>query len=374
VREGDMYICSGEAGEAVPHYCRTFGTKTCQTLYTCGSGSECSSQSCLGTTYKCYYSNAGSYTWATTPPTETACSDGHDNDCDGKTDSADPDCGATCSRNNPSVSIAPPTQSAAAGSTLTYTATVTNNDNSACGSSTFGLSYSCPSGWTCSLNPNSLSITPGSSDTSTFSVKSSSSASVDDYIVSTTATNNGAPSYTGTGSATYSVTSAPTSTTTVLLDPSYVASGQEVNLNLTIIFSYANYNQGEDANISLYIIPQGCTEQSCYIRWDSSNGCGMGWKKWKTGLNWDGSPSWQSADGKMKITSRDDYATIETKCIIPSGLSSGTHKVRAIPTIYSLPITLRAAEVNFIVLNDFELAFQKIFDSISSAIQQMFAS
>jgi len=63
---------------------------------TCGSSNECT-QTCG--TETCIF--AGGYDWAFLPSTETACGDGHDNDCDGSTDMADSDCwqcasGACC--------------------------------------------------------------------------------------------------------------------------------------------------------------------------------------------------------------------------------------------------------------------------------------
>jgi len=83
--DGDDYGCSGSA-------CSASSTTTCNS-YSCGSGNECNSQSCAGTSYTCYYSNGGSYAWTSgSPPAETACTDGYDNDCDGLTDTGDTDC------------------------------------------------------------------------------------------------------------------------------------------------------------------------------------------------------------------------------------------------------------------------------------------
>jgi hypothetical protein len=120
------------------------------------------------------------------------------------------DAGATptCTRANPSVSINPSSQSTTAGSTLSYTVSVKNNDNSVCGSSTFDLSVtSCPSGFTCTLSKNSVTISPGSTDSSTnISVKSSPTTPTGTYTFTVRATNSAATSYYGSGSATYVVT------------------------------------------------------------------------------------------------------------------------------------------------------------------------
>ncbi len=112
-----------------------------------------------------------------------------------------------CTRANPGVSISPSSQSGTPGQTLSYTATIINYDSSGCGSSTFNLTKSCPSGWTCNLSSSSITISPnGSSGAVSLSVTSSATATDGNYTVSVTATNSGATSYSGTGNATYIVT------------------------------------------------------------------------------------------------------------------------------------------------------------------------
>jgi len=84
---GDDYTCSGWE-------CSLLGTKVCGGSWTCNSGSECSSQSCVGSDRYCYYDNG--YKWNNSyPSTETSCSDSYDNDCDGCVDSVDSNCGGT---------------------------------------------------------------------------------------------------------------------------------------------------------------------------------------------------------------------------------------------------------------------------------------
>lgn len=69
-------------------------TTSTKNTYTCDSSNECTEQTCENTLYKCHYSNSGSYSWVTSyPSSETACSDNHDNDCDGLVDEQDSDCG-----------------------------------------------------------------------------------------------------------------------------------------------------------------------------------------------------------------------------------------------------------------------------------------
>jgi len=116
-------------------------------------------------------------------------------------------CEDVCTRYDPGVSIAPSSQSGSPGDLKSYTVTIINYDASGCGSSLFNLNVSsCPSGWTCSLSSNSITISPdGSSGAVGLDVTSSGGATADDYTISVTATNSGATSYFGTGSATYTV-------------------------------------------------------------------------------------------------------------------------------------------------------------------------
>lgn len=113
-----------------------------------------------------------------------------------------PLCG--CTRYNPTVTISPSSQSGSAGSTLTYTVNVKNNDNSECGSSTFSLSYSVPSGWTGSLSGTSLTINPGSTSITSFSVTSPLTA-LGSNAVYVTAINGADNNYYDTGSAIYEI-------------------------------------------------------------------------------------------------------------------------------------------------------------------------
>lgn len=115
-------------------------------------------------------------------------------------------CVAVCIRADPSVAIDPSSQIGQAGDTLSYTVSVTNNDNDICGPSDFSLEITlCPSGWACSLSTNSLTIAPGSTGTATLSVTSPSDAESGNYqiVVNATNTNSG---YSGTGSTIYVVT------------------------------------------------------------------------------------------------------------------------------------------------------------------------
>ena len=111
-----------------------------------------------------------------------------------------------CTARSPTVTISPFTQSSPAGTSLLYIATVTNNDASTCSASLFNLTTSViPAGWSGFFYINSLLINPGSSQSTNFSITSSSGASPGSYNFSNTAFNYAFPSVSGSGSAVYQV-------------------------------------------------------------------------------------------------------------------------------------------------------------------------
>jgi hypothetical protein len=113
-----------------------------------------------------------------------------------------------CARANPSVTVSPSaTQWVAAGSSVTYQLSLTNNDSGACAVSNFGLQASVPSGWTAVFNSSSLNVNPGGNALTTLTVTSPSTAANGFYNLSVTAANSGDSSYSSTASMTCSVIS-----------------------------------------------------------------------------------------------------------------------------------------------------------------------
>lgn len=123
-----------------------------------------------------------------------------------------------CTHTNPSVVLSTAqTASVNAGTAVTYTLAVTNNDSAGCASSTFNLKSVVPSGWTGSLGNSSLTLSPGSAQSTTLIVTSSTNVMAGNYTISGSATSSTSSSYTSSGSSTYSVatsTSSGTTTTT----------------------------------------------------------------------------------------------------------------------------------------------------------------
>jgi len=64
--------------------CLDSGSDWTMSSWSCSSANDCSLQACIGTNYRCYFTNAGAWTWSSgAMPIETACNDGFDNDCEG---------------------------------------------------------------------------------------------------------------------------------------------------------------------------------------------------------------------------------------------------------------------------------------------------
>ena len=113
------------------------------------------------------------------------------------------------------MSISPSSQSAQAGTTLSYSVSLTNMDNADCSQTTFSLARFLPTSWTGSLSPSSLTLAPGATGSSTLSIGSPSTAAVGSYILTAQASDGALGSHTTSRSATYAVLPKPSSCTSV---------------------------------------------------------------------------------------------------------------------------------------------------------------
>jgi len=111
----------------------------------------------------------------------------------------------TCVPASPLVNMSPADQSTNAGDTLSYSLTVTNQDNSACANSTFTLDNNIPTSWTGTLSSTSLNLAPGQTGTSTFSVTSDRNATSSSYNVNLSINDAGETTHTASASASYTV-------------------------------------------------------------------------------------------------------------------------------------------------------------------------
>jgi hypothetical protein len=113
----------------------------------------------------------------------------------------------TCARVAPGVSVTPISQSAAAGNSISYQITVTNNNNSGCGTSTFAFTPRLPSGWSSSHAPFTVSLDAGGSTSSTWTVTSPSTGVAEQsYAVFSTTYDTAATTSSSTAQGNYIVT------------------------------------------------------------------------------------------------------------------------------------------------------------------------
>ncbi len=112
--------------------------------------------------------------------------------------------GLSCIKSNPSLSLLP-NESAwvTAGTLVTYSATVINNDSEGCTATRYELSAAVPTTW--SASGNSLSLMPGASGTVTLIVNSATDASDGFYDIVISATNSSESIYSHTGMVSYVV-------------------------------------------------------------------------------------------------------------------------------------------------------------------------
>lgn len=159
----------------------------------------------------------------------------------------------TCTRSAPSVSVSPGQSTwLAAGSSFSYTVSVTNQDSSGCASSSFSLSPVKPSGWSASLGSASLSLAPGASASTTLQVTAPSTAGDGFYSVGASAAANG---LSASGSASFVVDN-PTSTTNqppkAVNDSSQLSAVTSVNVPVL-----ANDSDPDGDKLSIVAFTQG---------------------------------------------------------------------------------------------------------------------
>ena len=136
----------------------------------------------------------------------------------------------TCSANTPSITTNPSgSVTTTAGTSVSYTVTVKNNDSS-CSGSTFSLGAAVPSGWTASFSPASVSLASGASGSVALTITTPSTA-VGSSTIQISATR---ASGSGTSvSRTIDVTSAPTGPISVSLAIRAAKGGYELKATVT---------------------------------------------------------------------------------------------------------------------------------------------
>src|SRR6266851_4483586 len=143
--------------------------------------------------------------------------------------------GPVCTLANPGV-IVSPTQSqwVTAGSSATFTVTVKDNDASTCAASTFNLGDSLPSGWSGVGSTSALTLSPGTSGSATLTVTSPAGTADGFYNFSVSATNATTPTYSGSASPTFVISTAPVTTVIVATNSASYTGGQNVAISVSV--------------------------------------------------------------------------------------------------------------------------------------------
>jgi hypothetical protein len=142
-----------------------------------------------------------------------------------------------CTRAAPTLSLGGPTTAVAAGSTASYTLSVSNKDSGACAATTFNLARSLPAGWAGTLAASSLSLSAGTNGSTTLTVTSPASASAGGYGIGAGASSSIGSTHTANASTTYTIASAPgtgTLSETVGTDKTSYVRGQTVNMSALV--------------------------------------------------------------------------------------------------------------------------------------------
>jgi len=152
--------------------------------------------------------------------------------------------GPSCIPANPSLSLSP-AESAwmPAGSTVTYAATLTNQDSSGCPSSDFSVALTLPPGW--GADSPGLNLAPGASGTVNISVTSADSAVDGFYDIPVSAINNGDMNYQSSATVTYVVdTPAPVCVPANPLLAVSAVDGEPVAAGTPVTYAATLTNQG----------------------------------------------------------------------------------------------------------------------------------
>jgi uncharacterized repeat protein (TIGR01451 family) len=177
-----------------------------------------------------------------------------------------------CIRSNPVLAISPTTQTGAPGQTLTYTLTLTNNDNSGCTASTFTVTPSLPGGFSQSPAFLSENVSPGSTITGTLLITSDPNTSTGSYTFAEIAMNAADQVYFLSASAIYEVklsdTTPPVVTIISPLDASMLPKKGSVTISTT------SSDESGINRINIYVdnvLLKTCLNMaSCKYKWNVS--------------------------------------------------------------------------------------------------------
>jgi hypothetical protein len=165
-----------------------------------------------------------------------------------------------CVRNAPAVSVSPASQTSGPGATLTYTVGVTNQNTSACASSTFNLAQTLPTGFSGSFGAPSLLIVPGATATSSWSVASGTTLADATYSLTAIATDasSGTSNSAHASDIIYGGSACTASAPTVTVSPSSQSGAAGATLPYTVTVTNRNSSGCGNSTFSLgQTLPSG---------------------------------------------------------------------------------------------------------------------
>lgn len=124
-----------------------------------------------------------------------------------------------CAHNAPGITLSPSAQSGSPGETLEFQTMLTNNDSPDCPASAFQLVGWLPEGWTGSLSPEVLTLSPGETASATLLVASPDMAMDGSYEISLAVSGDGVPEHENSAGATYAVRGDTTPPAAPTIDP-----------------------------------------------------------------------------------------------------------------------------------------------------------
>ena len=137
-----------------------------------------------------------------------------------------------CGRASPILTASPQIQSGSAGTSLSYTVTVKNMDQAACGSSNFVFQVAHTLAWDENFAAGSVAVAPGAIASTTLTLRSPSYATGSN-VVAFTATNSSAPTSFASANVSYQVVSGPQ--VSVATNLSSYSAGQTVGLQAIVM-------------------------------------------------------------------------------------------------------------------------------------------
>jgi len=144
--------------------------------------------------------------------------------------------GSSCTSANPTVSVSPAqSQQVTAGTPVTFTLSVKDNDSSSCGAATFNLGDVVPTGWSGVWNTPTLALSSGKSASATLTVTSPVGSTDGSYSVAVSATNAATGSDSGSATGSYIISTPGAQSISVTTNQASYLPGQTVNISVGVL-------------------------------------------------------------------------------------------------------------------------------------------